>query len=879
MKLSLSWISDFVDLKGISTDELVHRLTMSSCEVEEYFETHPFMKQLIVAQVKECEKHPDSDHLSKCVVFDGKTDLSVICGASNVRAGILVAFAPVGTVLPTADGNLKIEKRKIRGVVSEGMICSAKELYIDSLIGDNGGIIILDELNEALFQGQQNQKPDKTAPASKKTKASKPSILQAGLPLDQIFGYNDTVIDIDNKSITHRPDLWCHFGFAREIAAIFKRKLIFDPVEHWLKTENQMKPSQELAKKKIEIQDDTAFTYQGVSCDNVLITDSPILIKQRLAAVGQKLINNVVDVSNYVLYEIGQPNHCFDASLLSGNTIVSAASKKPVKFTGLDENEYQLPKGAVFIYDTDSSADKPAANLANPVALAGIIGGQSSSIQNNTTSIFIESATFHRESIRQSLSAGAPRTESARRFEKGQDPHKAKAAVFRILDLLQQTSPNLRRGALTEAWTVRKTPKNNTIKISLDFLQKRLGFALSADQFKDILTRLYFTVDQKNDSFTVTVPSFRSYYDVQIPEDLIEEIGRIYGYDNIKPQPAPTLVVKPRIDYRRLFERRLKTKLTEQASFTETMNYSFASADDNQLFGGDGINLKNPVQNDKAQMRRSQIPGIIAQSVLNQDRFDSVSLFELGRVFLPSGKKGQLPTEDRILTIIHIDNGLQFTDHRSNQTTATDRSLSSFLTIRSRLETVLRSLDIDITITQPSKPGFYLHPMCQVEFQSKGIRLGVVGLLHPDMKRRYGVKRPVAVLAEFDFESLFQVWDQNRHTNRYQPPSVYPASNFELTLLLSKTDSTQTPVEVMQSVVTPELQSIELLTLFSGAPIDDDKVAASYSIKLQSKEGSISSQRQQQILISYVDVLAKRGFILRGENPVESDQPVKQDAL
>jgi phenylalanyl-tRNA synthetase beta chain len=852
MKLSLSWISDFVDLRGITVEDLVHRLTMSTCEVEEYFDTLPFLKDLIVAEVRQCERLPDSDHLSRCTVFDGKTQRSVVCGASNVRSGIFVAFAPAGSELPAADGKLRIETRKIRGVLSEGMICSARELRLDPVLGDNGGIIILNEL-EAQYLGAT---PD---PAKKKKKV----MLKAGMPLDEIFPYNDTVIDIDNKSITHRPDLWSHFGFAREIAAIFKKKLKQDPVSVALKQAKQIKTHASLPEKTIRIVGDAALTYQGIYCDGIHVMQSPVWMKLRLAAIGQKSINNVVDASNYVMYEIGQPNHCFDASRLKSDTIICAASKEKTSFAALDEKTYEIPAGCIFIYDG-------SVKLQSAVALAGVIGGERSSILPDTQSIFIESATFPRDRIRKALASGAPRTESARRFEKGQDPVKAQAAIYRIVELLMLTNPALRCGALTEAWTVSKKPRKNRISITLEFLRSRLGFALKAEQFIDIMHRLQFEVKQKGKGFEVLVPSFRSYFDVQIPEDLIEEIGRIYGYDNIKPVPAPSVIEQPVPDRRRIFERMLKERMIRQSGYDETMNYSFASAEENALAGGSGIRLRNPVQSDRNEMRRSLIPGLLAQAATNQDRFDRVSMFELGRVFIPSGKKGVLPDEPIRLSFVHLQDRSDVRDPRvKGPENAAENVLAVFLDHRSRMEAVLKSSGIPFSLkkTEPTEAAAlpYLHPKCQVAFVSGSQTLGWIGLCHPEFSRRAGIKRPICVVGDFDFEALFQLWNANRRRNTYRPPSVHPASEFELTLMLDEHTSTAAPITVIQSSGFSELQSVELITIYHGSPIPAGSMAVSYRVRLQSDTGGISGERQQEILNSAVSSLQKAGFPLRGE--------------
>lgn len=847
MKLSLSWLSQYVELSKIKTEDLVNRLTMATCEVEEYFETFAHFSQLIVAEVKSCEKHPDSDHLSKCVVFDGKNDLSVICGASNVRAGILVAFAPVGTILPTLTEPLKIEKRKIRGVLSEGMICSAKELQLDFLFGDNGGILILNEINQS-YMGALPIIPHHKNETNIK--------LKPGLQLSKVFPYNDTILDIDNKSITHRPDLWCHIGFAREIAAIYKLKLNTSSLDFDLP-----KPNSKISSKRILIEDESAFTYNGLHCSNIEIKESPVWMRLQLHSVGQKLINNVVDASNYVLYELGQPNHCFDESLLKGNTIVCAPTNSETKFDALDENSYNLPAGSVMIFDTESTLEQSDKQIIEnskktiPVALAGVIGGQHSSIQPTTQSIFIESATFQRHNVRRMLSIGAPRTESSRRYEKGQDPAKAKLAVLRIVQLLQLTNSNIDCGRLSEVWSIDKKPRHNKISITLEFLRNRLGFNLSSSQFIDILQRLEFKVTQKNkaEEFEVIVPSFRSWFDIQIQEDLVEEIGRMYGYDNIKPIAANVSVDKPVKNWHRVFERLLKERLVHHCAYNETLNYSFASKQENQMFGGDSITLLNPVQTERPQMRRSQLPGLMNQAAMNQDRFEFVSLFELGRVFIASNKKQVLPTEPVQLSFVHLQD-------------ADNDRLPVFLDHRRRFEELFNSLNFQFEVkplNSSNIESWYLHPGCQVGFYSNNNCFGVMGLAHPQFMRQYGVKRNSCVIANFDFEALFDLWNSNRKLNSYKPPSVYPSSEFDLTFILDKNTSTSIPIKIIESLKLIELKKIELITIYTGEQIQNDKMAVSYRFILESTQSSISTERQQEILSIFVKSVSDAGYSLR----------------
>lgn len=863
MKLSLSWLSDYVDLDGIALDDLVHRLTMSTCEVEEHFQTLPFLGQLLVAEVRTCEKHPDSDHLSKCTVFDGTTELSVICGAANVRAGIHVALAPVGAILPLKEGGeLRLERRKIRGVLSEGMLCSARELQIDGILGDNGGILILEELPGEVFsfaresathRSEGNGRARRTSSKATAAEGSpEREFLKAGRPLTDLFPYNDTVIDIDNKSITHRPDLWCHFGFAREIAAVFRKKLKHDPLAAAADATAQRPVEAKVAKKTISIESDAggpaALAYHGMHCEGVRIAPAPLWMRLRLQAIGQKCINNVVDASNFVMYELGQPNHCFDADNLKQDRIICSAAKKALSFVALDGITYDVPAGAVLIHDGSDGT---------PVALGGVIGGQHSAISDATHRVFIESATFPRDRIRRALSAGAPRTESARRFEKGQDPSKAVPAVHRIVELLAETSPDLRCGKLTEAWAIDRKPRQNRIRLSLDFLRRRLGFDLKQKELEDILHRLHFEVKEEKKDLTITVPSFRSWHDVSIPEDIVEEVGRIYGYDNITPTPAPVAVEEPVPNLRRRFERSLKELMVQQAGFDETMNYSFAAVEENLPFGAEGIALKNPVQAERDRLRLSQIPGLLAQAATNQDRFEKVSLFELGRVFLPA--KAGLPDEIVRLSLAHLAPSFEADQDRHGEST-----LSVFLAVRAAVEGVLNALGIPFVLRAPESPLFFLHPGCQVEFLSGKHLLGTMGLAHPSFARAQGIRNRIAVLGDFHFDALFALWNGERHTNHYRPPSVHPWSDFELTLLLDVGTSTAGPAQTLTDLGIAELRSLEIVSVYQGDPIPEGKMAVSYRMTAGANDGGIKHERLQEMITQSIRALEKAGYPLRG---------------
>ncbi|GIX42079.1 MAG: phenylalanine--tRNA ligase beta subunit [Leptospiraceae bacterium] len=851
MKLSYNWLNQYINLKDIDIHELANRITMSTCEIEEIYTIFDFDENIVIAKVLECSKHPNSDKLTICKVDDGKNILQVLCGASNVKEGIFVVLAKIGAKLIIEEKPLTIDKRSIRGVDSYGMICSAKELGIDSIIGDNNGIIILDELSDEIFlYAYQFHHPQKINEIKDISKIKK-QFLKPGTPIKKLFPYIDIILDIDNKSITHRPDLWGHFGFARELSAILKRNIHYDPLE----TKIKIKQDPSLPVKKIEIKNHSALAYNGVVCTNIQIKDSPLWMKILLTAIGQKVINNVVDVSNYIMYELGQPNHAFDLKELKSDIILCDLTKKEIEFTALDEETYKIPKGSIIIYDGKK-----------PVALGGIIGGLNSAIKSDTTEIFIESATFPREYIRKTISATGIRTESARRFEKGQDPYKSKIAIYRFIELLKETCPDIKIGKIESSFQVPEK-KENHIKTTVDFIQMKLGFSISPKEIQSILERLYFKVKIKNNTIEVIVPSFRSYYDITIPEDLVEEIGRIYGYDNIQPVAPVVEIQKPDLPYNRYFERRIKQFISSYGLFFETMNYSFAKKEDNELFGYSGIQLKNPAQKQKDRMRVSLIPGLLEQIQFNIHRYEEAGLYELGKIFIPKKKqskdiKKKLPEELNRLTIVYFTEELK--NYKNYIMMGDDERIGVVLYLRNLLENLFNYFHIEYNLTIPDNPYFFLHPKCQLEIYHQNDKLGVFGLLHPEWHKKYEYpKTKTVVIADLDYDTIFTIWNRKREKKEtyYRPPSQFPKSTFEFTILLDKNESTYKPVEYIKNLF-PEFREIELVDIYIGPPIPEEKKSISYRVHCIDYK-PITNERLQEMLDTVVKLLNEKGYPLR----------------
>ena len=625
MKLSYNWLGDYIDLSDIEAKEVMRRLTLTSCEIESVSEDFSYLEDVHVARIISIEKHPNADKLNICKVQSRSNELQIICGASNVKLDMLVALAPIGTkLIKTEEASqnsniLEIRKAKIRGIESFGMICSANELGL-SMISDPFCSTIDGVLDLSLL-----------AHTLEKTGLFDLSDLKLGRALNDIFPLKDFIFDVDNKSITHRADLWSHFGFAREISAIFNKSLRYDPLDYKPKQTNNR-----LSKKAIHIEKGAALAYHGISLSNIAIKPAPLWMQCRLLSIGQRPINNVVDVSNYIMFDIGQPNHAFDACNFKEDSISICLAKKNLKnqsFTALDEIERDIPPESILIYDG-------LPEKSQLIALGGVIGGLSSGISQDTNEIFIESATFPRSNIRKTISNLNLRTDAAQRFEKGQDPAQVIPALYRFSQLLKESCPDLQTGLLCGS-TIEKA-KNNKISIDLTFIQKRLGFAISNKKVESILEALGFKLvssisksklKEEQISFSITVPTYRSQYDVSIAEDIVEELGRFYGYDNIAPV-APYQELKPAIiNSKSQLLRQIRDYLVFSLECNETYNYSFVPAKYNLFWNKQSIPLKNPTPEHRDELRLSLLPGLLEQANSNQHRFNELRLFEIGHIY------------------------------------------------------------------------------------------------------------------------------------------------------------------------------------------------------------------------------------------------------
>jgi phenylalanyl-tRNA synthetase beta chain len=587
MKVSLDWLNEYVDLSGLSVAEISHALTMVGFEVEAV-ETAGLaqMDHVVVGEILSYEQHPNADRLSVCQVEVGEGDpKTIVCGAKNFRQNDRVIVALPGAVLP---GDFKIKKSKLRGVVSKGMLCSERELGLGD---DHAGIAVLD---------------------------SRPSI---GTPVNELFPAPDSVFDIEITP--NRPDALSHLGIARELSAWFKRPLAYPELKV-----NFTEAAEGRLVDSLECTDpDLCPHYRGYSLRGVAISASPDWLKRRLLAIGLRPINNVVDATNYVLHETGQPLHAFDVAKIRGGCILIRPAHEGEGIVTLDDKKRKLHPDNLVIADGERA-----------LVVAGVMGSVDAEVDDSTTDIFLESAFFNPVSVRRTSKRLGLSTDSSYRFERGVDPKGAEYAALRCLDLIIE----LAGGEILGPPLVAGEPPmvEREIDLSPDWVRDRLGFTVSDEEISQSLSRLELRIAETEDAdgkrlFRVSIPSFRG--DLYRPIDLVEEVIRMYGSDRVPESRSKASVTLFEDDPVPVYERAAAAVLTGKG-FQETVHYTLRNEAELRTWYGhaqaDSLAVANPLASDASHLRTSVIPGLLDCLKLNLARHNEVArLFECGRVF------------------------------------------------------------------------------------------------------------------------------------------------------------------------------------------------------------------------------------------------------
>lgn len=719
MKYSYDWLKELSGTK-LTPEKVVENLTMHSFEIEGMEKMERKFPGVVVGKILEINKHPNADKLQIVLVetrhASSVQKLSIVCGAWNIKVGDKMPVALVGTKL--ANGMI-IKEVEIRGHKSFGMLCAEDELGLGK---DHSGIIILDK----------NAK--------------------TGEPVDKYLGINDTVIEI--KVLPDRAhDALSHVSVAREMAVLAGKKLQFDFDNLKLPKIKNVRTGRDLS---VQIRDDKLCPrYIGAVMGGVEIKESPKWLKDRLIACGMNAINNVVDATNYVMLEIGQPLHAFDSEKIKTNKIVVRSAKNNEELNLLDKGNIKLTSSDLLITDGEKA-----------IALAGIKGGLDSGISDNTETIILEAASFDATNIRKTRTRLGIRTESSDRFEKDIDPNLAEKAMARLIEILEHIAD----GKLEQIVDVYPKPvKPWKIKLNLDYVNKLLGEIIYKKEIVKILTLLDVEVKSasknskvKENIIECDIPTFR--LDLRTQEDLIEEIGRIYGYEKIKPAPMVEPVEPPVINEQIFFETAAKEILTG-LGFSEVYNYSFYSERDANICGLNGIKhleLANPQNPDQQLVRVSLIPNLIKNVRENLKNYTNFKIFEEGRIYLP--KNNKFPEEKRMLMMAEVS----------------EKDSNIFYKVKGSVEAILNKINIIDMTFQPAKSIETIwHPTRTAQIKIDNEIIGIIGEINPLVLAQYKIKKRVAI-AEFDLEILRKYSSKEK---TYQPLRKFPIVTRDISLL------------------------------------------------------------------------------------------------
>lgn len=807
MKISYRWLGRHVDLTGITPQRVVEDLTLSTAEVEGLERFLPHLSNVVVGHVVKRDKHPDADKLSYCMVDVGQGEpLGIVCGAPNVTAGQRVAVALAGVELP---GDIKIKKSKIRGVESNGMICSERELGLGE---EHGGIWVL------------------------------PESARIGKPVAEELGLVDWVIEIDNKSLTHRPDLWGHRGIAREIAAMHLRPL--KPLDTTLPQAGGGQPF------PVRIESAGCTRYVAVAIDGVAARRSPEWLRTLLLAVGQRPIDLLVDVSNFVMLDIAQPNHLFDRDRLKAGIVVRNA-RADESLRTLDGVERKL-----------SADDMLICAGEEPVALAGVMGGEGSKVSADTRSLLLEVATFHPAIVRRTAQRLALRTDASARFEKNLDPTLPMVAAGHLVNVLREIEPGVHVAApVTDAGTW--TDPAKTVRLRGDRARAVLGTDVSDIEIAGILMRLGFHVDRSGEELFVGVPSARATKDITGEHDLIEEIGRIHRYGNIPERKLVAEIVPPPRDERRLLVRKLQDRLAGAARFRETLSYSFVP---DTLLAQTGeasdrfVAVINPVAEGLTKVRRRVVTSLLGALASNRRQREEVRLFEIGKGYLPEtpSARGE-PREVHELALVWASlpekKGARFDAGRFSQL----QGVIEDLVLACGFERVTWAR------TDRGSVPSWAHPGRCLSGTIGGEVAVTIAAIEPGVARALGLAGELASDVAAAEVSIDRLLTAPRRAAGYRPIPKFPIVKVDVALAVGAELGAGEVAAVIEKSGKGLVDSTELFDVYTGPNVGADRKSLAFHVSLMSDARTLTDQDVKKFLERVEREIAAIGGELRRE--------------
>ncbi len=807
MKVSLNWIKKYVDIpKEITPKQIAYDITVRTVEVEEVIDTKEKFHDIVVGKIKEVKPHPNADLLKICMVDIGEKDLvKIVCGGSNLYEGeYVVVSKPGAEVIWHGEGEpVKLKETKVRGESSYGMICGATEVYLDKLFPPKDETEIVDLKGIDCKPGQN---------------------------IADVLGISDIVLDIDNKSLTNRPDLWGHYGMAREIASIYDLKL---------KPLKEIKPDKNLPKYEVEIKEpEKCPRYTATEVEGLCEKPSPIWMQVLLTNVGLRPISAIVDITNYVMLAVGQPGHAFDSTHVEGNKIIVRNAKKGEKLLLLDDNEIALTEEDLVICDTKE-----------PMGLAGIRGGKKDSILPETTKVVFEIANFAAGPVRKTDKRFDEKTDSAIRYEKGLDTENVSLGVSLTLELLKEIFPEAKIVSYNDIYSI-KTERAK-IEVSQEFLDTRLGKILDRKEIEKVLKNLGYDVDYKNGIYHVIAPVWRSTGDVSIKDDVMGDIARLLSYESFEKKPLPANFDSAIKQNDILLERRIKEYLAFRCGFNEIFTYPWM---DDKYIKAAGLKIDKPIKlatppaPELSILRTSLVPANMEAISKNLRYFTEFKLFEVAQVFEntpynPSTKEETLPLHKKYVT---------------GSITGKDAK-KVFYEAKGVIEKMAEYTHMEsLSFKQTDKPT-WADKNAYLSIMHGNTVVGYLGLLSAKAMLEAGIKRTNVAMFELNMD-LFVSYPSR--TNEFKHLPLFPLVEKDLSILVDE----DVKWEDIEKAIIKIVKELEFVGEYRGSQIPKGKKSITLKVKIGNDDSTMNSVQINNKIGGILKVLKKTvGADLREE--------------
>ncbi|WP_226036474.1 phenylalanine--tRNA ligase subunit beta [Aquibacillus saliphilus] len=796
MFVSLNWLKNYIDIENISAEELAEKITKTGIEVEGIEYVAEKSSNVVVGYVKECEKHPNADKLNLCLVDVGEEELQVICGAPNIAQGQKVAVAKPGAVLP---GNFKIKKAKLRGVESNGMICSLQELGIEERF-------VPKDITDGIFVF-----PDEA---------------EVGMDASQLLNLDDAILELGLTP--NRSDALSMLGVAYEVAAILDLPI------HLPSEKVEMTSEQASDYVTVNVEDPELNPYYGAFViKDIHISHSPLWMRNYLMAAGIRPINNVVDITNYVLLEYGQPLHAFDFDQFGSKEIMVRRAKENEKMITLDDQERTLNSEHLVI-----------TNGNKPTALAGVMGGANSEVSNETKTVLLEAAYFSPSAVRKASKDHELRSESSTRFEKGVDPDRVKRAGLRAAQLLSKYANGTVLNGVVEFDALDRSEA--IVEMETSKINDRLGTEISNEEIVDILRKLNFNFNQDGDTFTIYVPTRRQ--DITIFEDMVEEVARIYGYDNLPFTLPEGASQAGGLTVQQLLKRNVKSYF-ESAGLLETITYSLTSnARANLLVSPEvkndaviPVKLKMPMSEEHSTLRLSILPEMLDSLAYNTARKQTnLGYYELGTIFVSKQETVTEQPEERLRVAGAVTG--EWVSHAWQQ----EKKTADFFLVKGIVEGFFRKLNIRVEYKQVKMDGMHPGRTAQIYLAERPI--GFIGQIHPELQNDYNLKD--TYVFDIDVDYIFEV-QQNEPS--FQKIPRYPSISRDIALVVDEGISAldiQTTIEQAGGSLVKEIQVFDV---YQGEHLTKGKKSIAFNILYLDPERTLKDEEVEK---SYQAILS-----------------------